>query len=74
MIDTAGVLLLVGEVTTFARIWYSLPLIIAIALVYGATRHERTKDIFVNAVRSMFWITGIGVVILGLILLTGYWN
>ncbi len=31
--------------------WYSLPLIVAISLVYSATRHEQMQPILVHAAR-----------------------
>jgi hypothetical protein len=65
---------LLGAVTQFPRIWYVVPLIIAISLVYGATRHERTADIFKISLHTMIWIVGIGAVILGIVLLLGLWN
>jgi uncharacterized membrane protein YhaH (DUF805 family) len=41
-----------------ADIWYALPLIIAISLVYAATRHEAMGPIIGHAVRLALWITG----------------
>ena len=38
------------------RLWYSLPLVIAISLVYGATRHEYMPQILDHAVRFGVWI------------------
>ena len=37
---------------------YYLPLIIAIALVFGGTRHENTKLIVQHALQTGRWITG----------------
>ncbi len=37
---------------------YYLPLIIAIALVFGGTRHENTKLIVQHALHTGRWITG----------------
>ena len=39
-----------------ARIWYSIPLIVVISLVYGATRHERMKEIIENTLRTAVWV------------------
>ncbi len=39
-----------------ADIWYSLPAIIAISLVYAATRHEAIFPILRHALRTGFWI------------------
>jgi cytochrome c oxidase assembly factor CtaG len=39
-------------------LWYSVPAIIAISLVYAATRNERMRPILVHAGRVAVWITG----------------
>lgn len=38
------------------RLWYALPLIVAVSLVYGATRHELMGPILNNALRAAVWI------------------
>ncbi len=40
------------------RLWYSLPLIVVISLVYGATRHELRRPILEHAFRFGVWIVG----------------
>jgi len=40
------------------RIWYALPLVVAISLVYAATRHELMWPILVHAWRIGIWILG----------------
>ncbi|MCA9134157.1 MAG: hypothetical protein KDA45_13410 [Planctomycetales bacterium] len=40
----------------FNRIWYSLPLIVVISLVYAATRHEHMRPILEHAVRFGVWV------------------
>jgi hypothetical protein len=40
------------------NIWYAVPAIIAISLVYAATRHEKLPYIFAHAVRMALWIVG----------------
>lgn len=42
----------------FNRLWYSVPLIVTISLVYAATRHEVMKPILEHAVRFGIWIVG----------------
>ncbi len=45
----------------FARInelWYALPLIVVVSLVYSATRHELPAPIAEGAVRMAAWISG----------------
>ena len=39
-------------------LWYAVPLIIVISLVYSATRHERTDQILAGAARIGTWICG----------------
>ena len=51
-------------------LWYALPLIIAVSLVYAATRHERLRPILLHAGRVALWIVGfmaVVFVVLGLI-------
>ena len=50
-----------------AQIWYSLPLIVSISLVYAATRHERMAPILGHAVRLGLWIVGFMAVIFGIL-------
>lgn len=39
-----------------SRLWYCIPLIVSISLVYGATRHELMPQILEHAVRFGIWI------------------
>jgi hypothetical protein len=41
-----------------ADLWYSVPLIIAVSLVYAATRHEQMRPILIHAGRVAIWIAG----------------
>ena len=41
-----------------ADIWYALPAIISISLVYSATRNEEMGAILRHAIRTGLWITG----------------
>jgi hypothetical protein len=40
------------------QLWFALPLITAISLVYGATRDERMMPILHHAWRAAAWILG----------------
>lgn len=40
------------------QLWHLIPLIIAISLVYGATRHELMDQILGHAVRFGGWVLG----------------
>ena len=44
-------------------LWYALPLLISISLVYAATRHEETAAILLHALRVAAWIVGFMAVI-----------
>ena len=57
-----------------ARLWYSLPLIVVVSLVYGATRHERIREIIEHSIRSVIWLSGFMLAILVAIWLAGFWN
>ncbi|HET6879325.1 MAG TPA: hypothetical protein VFI31_04190 [Pirellulales bacterium] len=39
-------------------LWYALPLIVVVSLVYSATRHELPQPIVSGAVRMAAWICG----------------
>lgn len=43
--------------------WYAIPLVVAISLVYGATRHEQMVPILHHAWRTARWIVGFMAVI-----------
>jgi hypothetical protein len=38
------------------RLWYALPLITSVSLVYAATRHEAMGPILIHALRFALWI------------------
>jgi hypothetical protein len=38
------------------RIWFALPIIVSVSLVYAATRHEELGPILVHAARFAVWI------------------
>lgn len=56
------------------RVWYAVPLIVVISLVYGATRHENLKEILVHSFRSAIWMIGFMACIFVLVWIAGYWN
>lgn len=53
MFDPATIfnLLTASPLIGASRLWYSLPLIVTVSLVYGATRDERMPQIMEHAVR-----------------------
>ena len=40
------------------ELWYALPLILVVSLVYSGTRYETTDDLLIGAVRSAVWVLG----------------
>jgi hypothetical protein len=44
-------------------LWYSLPLIVSISLVYAATRHEAVDLILLRALRVGVLITGFSLLV-----------
>lgn len=40
-----------------AQTWYIVPLILAVSLVYGATRDERPRPILYHAWHTALWMT-----------------
>ena len=56
------------------QIWYALPLIVVVSLVYGATRHENLREIFTHSLRNAIWCVGFMSIIFFLIWIAGFWN
>lgn len=65
---------LLGQLSDVARVWYALPLMVAISLVYGATRHEQTREVLIHGVKSMLWISGFVAIIMLVVWAGGFWN
>ena len=55
------------------KIWYALPLIVAVSLVYAATRHEDMRPIFSHAARFSVYIVAFMAVIFALLYALGWW-
>lgn len=45
-------------------LWYAVPAIIAVSLVYAATRHEQMRPILVHAGRVAVWMTAFMFIVL----------
>jgi len=54
-------------------LWYAVPLIIAVSLVYSATRHEQMRPILHHAVRTAVWIVGFMAVVFAILWLVDWW-
>jgi hypothetical protein len=57
-----------------ARLWYAIPLVVVVSLVYGATRHERIKEILDQSIRTAIGLVGFMSAIFIVIWLIGFWN
>jgi hypothetical protein len=57
----------------FNRMWYSLPLIVVISLVYAATRHEAMRPILEHAFRFAASIVGFMIVVFVVLALVSWW-
>lgn len=55
-----------------ARLWYALPLIVVVSLVYAATRHEQMKPILWQSLRVARWVTGFMVVVFAILFLMSW--
>jgi hypothetical protein len=56
------------------QIWFAIPLIVVVSLVYGATRHENLPEIFAHSLRNAIWCVGFMSIIFFLIWVAGFWN
>src|SRR6266581_1489927 len=67
--DKETIMILLASSLLAAQIWYIVPLIVSVSLVYGATRHELPRPILYHAWHTAVWMTvfmgGIFVVLLG---------
>lgn len=50
-----------------AQLWYALPLLVTVSLVYAATRHEEMKPILEHALRFGIWVVVFMLVVLGVV-------
>ncbi len=55
------------------RLGYSLPLVVAISLVYAATRHEAPRPILEHAARFAFWVLAFMVLVYLVMAVTRFW-
>jgi hypothetical protein len=50
-----------------AQLWYALPLLVTVSLVYAATRHEEMKPILEHALRFGIWVVVFMLVVMGVV-------
>jgi hypothetical protein len=55
------------------QLWYAAPLIVAISLVYAATRHELLEPILKHAFRFAMMTTGLMGAVLLVLALASWW-
>jgi len=55
MIHSLAILTLLAAMDPL-RIWFALPIIVSVSLVYAATRHEQMRPILIHAARFAVWI------------------
>jgi hypothetical protein len=60
---------LVAEVN---QMWYALPLIVSISLVYSATHHEDMRHILAHALRLGLMIVGFMLAIMAVLFVIGW--
>jgi hypothetical protein len=53
-------------------LWHAIPIIVAISLVYGATRHELMEPILHSAYRTTLWILGFVAVIAAILIVVSW--
>ena len=52
-----------------ARLWYAVPLLVSISLVYAATRHEAMRPILEHAGRFAFGVVVFMLIIMAVLML-----
>jgi hypothetical protein len=55
------------------QLWYAAPLIVAISLVYAATRHELLEPILKHALRFGVMTVGLMGAVLGVLAVMSWW-
>lgn len=56
-----------------SRLWYSLPLIVTVSLVYGATRDERMPQIMEHSVRFAVQTIGFLALVIAIVAIVLTW-
>ncbi len=54
-------------------LWYAVPLIVVVSLVYSATRHEETGAIMVQSLRTGVWIVCFMTIIFAILMIIAWW-
>jgi len=56
------------------RLWYAVPLVVSVSLVYAATRHEQFGPILIHALRFALWIVVFMAIVLAVIQLMSWFQ
>ena len=56
-----------------AQLWYALPLVVVVSLVYAATRHEEMGPILSHAIRIGAWIVGFMAIVFAVLFVMAWW-
>ena len=65
-----GVLAAMGPL----RMWYAVPIITSVSLVYAATRHEQMGPILIHAARFAVWIVVFMAIVFAVLQLLSWWQ
>ncbi len=57
----------------WSRLWYAVPLIVSVSLVYAATRHEEMGPIVRHAIHAAAWVVGFMIVVGVVLVLLTFW-
>ena len=69
-----SLLLAHGARISSMNLWYAVPAIIAVSLVYAATRHERMGPILAHAGRVALWLVGFMFVVFVVLEVVGWFT
>jgi hypothetical protein len=65
--------MLLGATLLAKQIWYILPLLLSVSLVYGATRHELWRPILYHAWHTAVWMIVFMGTIFAVLWLVAWW-
>ena len=57
----------------YVDLWYAVPLIVVVSLVYSATRHEEPMPIMIQALRTGVWIVSFMAVVFAILMIIAWW-
>jgi hypothetical protein len=72
--SAAGTMLSLIAVMGPLRMWYAVPIITSVSLVYAATRHEEMGPILVHAVRFAIWILVFMAIVFAVLQALSWWQ